>query len=76
MRIGARTVPVKDRYRDKGREKDMNSRRGETKKNAANKGALRRVEQKTGKTENRRLTANNQNLGGFSDGVYGTLPSP
>ncbi|WP_167731898.1 hypothetical protein [Kerstersia gyiorum] len=43
VRIGAASVPVKDRYRNKYREKGMNSRRGKRNKNAASEGALRRI---------------------------------
>ncbi len=44
MRISAGSVPVKDRYREKGRVIGKNSRCIEPKKNAASEGALRRVE--------------------------------
>jgi hypothetical protein len=37
-------MPVKDRYRDKGRAKRKSWRGGETKQNAASGSALRRVE--------------------------------
>jgi hypothetical protein len=46
IRIGAASVPVKDRLGLKGRAKRMNERGGETKKNAASAGALRRVGQR------------------------------
>jgi len=42
-------VPVKDRYRDKDREKGMNARNGESRKNAASESALRRVERENKK---------------------------
>jgi hypothetical protein len=44
VRIGAGSVPVKDRYWQKSREKRQNSCGVEPKKNAASDGALRRVE--------------------------------
>lgn len=44
VRIGAGSVPVKDRYQQKGREKRQNECDGEPKKNAASVGALRRIE--------------------------------
>ncbi|MCR4158384.1 hypothetical protein [Kerstersia gyiorum] len=43
VRIGAGSVPVKDRYREKSREKGMNSYKGKRNKNAASEGALRRI---------------------------------
>jgi len=46
VRIGAGSVPVKDRFEQKGRAKRQNSRGVEPKKNAASDSALRRVEQK------------------------------
>ena len=46
VRIGAGPVPVKDRFRQKGRAKRQNECDGEPKKNAASAGALRRVEKK------------------------------
>lgn len=46
VRIGAGSVPVKDRFQQKGRAKRQNECDGEPKKNAASEGALRRVEQK------------------------------
>jgi len=46
VRIGAGSVPVKDRFQQKGRAKRQNSRGVESKKNAASDSALRRVEQK------------------------------
>jgi hypothetical protein len=48
VRISAGSVPVKDRYRKKGRAKSKISRWGEDEKKAANDGALRRVEQESG----------------------------
>ena len=47
VRIGAGSVPVKDRFQQKGRAKRQNSCCVKQKKNAASDGALRRVEQKT-----------------------------
>ncbi|NNJ17826.1 hypothetical protein CSV86_022915 [Pseudomonas putida CSV86] len=44
VRIGAGSVPVKDRYRQQGDAKSMVSCRGETSKNAAGVSARRRVE--------------------------------
>lgn len=73
MRIGAGPVPVKDRYRDEADEKSINSCQGEHDENAASVGALRRVgKEKQDLSEN----ADDQNFGGVSDGVYGTVPSP
>jgi len=46
IRIGGETKPVKDRYRDKDALKSINSCSGKTNKNAASKGALRRIEEK------------------------------
>ncbi len=46
VRIGAGSVPVKDRLEQKGRGKRKNECGGEPKKNAARAGALRRVEKK------------------------------
>lgn len=46
VRIGAGSVPVKDRFQQKGRAKRQSSRGVEQKKNAASAGAFRRVEQK------------------------------
>jgi len=43
MSIGARSVPVKDRYQDNADEKSINSWRGAHEENAAGSGALRRV---------------------------------
>lgn len=66
VRIGAGSVPVKDRYRQQGDAKSMVSCRGETSKNAAGVGALRRVEKEN---QDKRQAANGQNFGGVSDGV-------
>ena len=46
VRFGAGSVPVKDRFEQKGRAKRKNECSVEPKKNAASAGALRRVEQK------------------------------
>ncbi len=73
VRIGAGSVPVKDRFQQKGRAKRQNECDGEPKKNAASAGALRRIEQKIKAI---RRTANDQNLGGSFGGVYGVSPSP
>jgi hypothetical protein len=43
VRIGAGSVPVKDRFKQKGRAKRQNGCSGEPKKNAASESALRRV---------------------------------
>ena len=66
VRIGAGSVPVKDRLEQKGRGKRKNECGGEPKKNAASAGALRRVEKKV--KANRRA-ANNQNFGDSFGGV-------
>jgi hypothetical protein len=66
VRIGAGSVPVKDRFQQKGRAKRQSSRNVESKKNAASEGALRRVEQKI---KAMRRAANNQNLGDSFGGV-------
>lgn len=66
VRIGAESVPVKDRYREKGRENGMNSRRRKRNKNAASEGALRRNRQEI---QDMRQTTNDQNFGGVSGGV-------
>jgi hypothetical protein len=66
VRIGAGSVPVKDRFKQKSRGKRKNERGGEPKKNAASAGALRRVEQKS---KAMRRTANNQNFGDSFGGV-------
>ncbi|MCL6379390.1 hypothetical protein EXT57_18770 [Pectobacterium brasiliense] len=66
VRIGAGSVPVKDRYRQQGDAKSMVSCRDETSKNASGVGALRRDEKEK---QDSRQTANNQNFGGVSDGV-------
>lgn len=66
VRIGAGSVPVKDRYREKGREKGMNSYRGKRNQNAASEGAFRRNRQEI---QDVRQTTNDQNFGGVSDGV-------
>jgi hypothetical protein len=66
VRIGAGSVPVKDRFKQKGRAKRQNECSGEPKKNAASEGALRRVEQKM---KARRRAANGQNLGDSFGGV-------
>jgi len=44
VRIGAGSVLVKDRFKQKGRAKRQNECSGRPKKNAASEGALRRVE--------------------------------
>ena len=46
VRIGAGSVPVKDRFEQKGRAKRKNECSVEPKKNAASDSALRRAEQK------------------------------
>jgi|GWRWMinimDraft_11_1066019.scaffolds.fasta_scaffold01187_2 hypothetical protein len=66
VRIGAGSVPVKDRFQKKGRAKRQNECDGEPKKNAASASALRRVEKKV--KANRRA-ANNQNFGDSFGGV-------
>ena len=55
VRIGAGSVPVKDRLQKNGRAKRQNDCDSAPKKNAASAGALRRVEQKNeGKAASRR----------------------
>ncbi|WP_139153998.1 MULTISPECIES: hypothetical protein [Pseudomonadota] len=66
VRIGAGSVPVKDRYRQQGDVKSMVSCRDEISKNAAGLSALRRVEKEN---QDMRQTANGQSFGGVSDGV-------
>jgi hypothetical protein len=44
VRIGAGSVPVKDRFEQKSRAKRQNERSGKPKKSAASDSALRRVE--------------------------------
>ena len=66
VRIGAGSVPVKDRYRQQGDVKSMVSYGDETSKNAAGLSALRRVEKEN---QDMRQTAKGQNFGGVSDGV-------
>ncbi len=66
VRIGAGSVPVKDRFEQKSRAKRQNKCDDEPKKNAASEGALRRVEQKR---EWMRRATNNQNLGDSFGGV-------
>lgn len=66
VRIGAGSVPVKDRYRQQDDAKSMVSCRDKTSKNAAGLSALRRVEKEN---QDMRQTANGQNFGGVSDGV-------
>src|SRR5690606_17268853 len=46
VRFGAGSVPVKDRFKQKGRAKRQNECDGDSNKNAASAGALRRVERK------------------------------
>ena len=60
------SVPVKDRYRDKGREENKNSRRSEGRKKAASAGALRRVEKEI---RDSLQTADDQNFGDSLGGV-------
>lgn len=67
VRIGAGSVPVKDRLEQKGRGKRKNECGGEPKKNAASAGALRRVEKK--KVEANRRATNSQNFGDSFGGV-------
>lgn len=55
VRISAGSVPVKDRYRKKGREKSKISRGSADGKNAASDGALRRIEQESGRFVAKRL---------------------
>ncbi|HAS1000513.1 TPA: hypothetical protein I3768_000446 [Enterobacter cloacae] len=66
VRIGAGSVPVKDRYRQQGDAKSMVSCSNEPSKNAAGVSALRRVEKEN---EDVRQAANGQNFGAVSDGV-------
>lgn len=66
VRIGAGSVPVKDRYRQQGDAKSMVSCRKETSKNAAGVSALRRVEKEK---QELRQAANSQKLGGVSGDV-------
>ncbi|HAT1587277.1 TPA: hypothetical protein I8Y00_003656 [Citrobacter farmeri] len=66
VRIGAGSVPVKDRYRQQGDAENIASCRDEANKNAAGASALRRVEKENA---DMRQTANDQNFGGVSDGV-------
>ncbi|QHS10737.1 hypothetical protein [Sinimarinibacterium sp. NLF-5-8] len=66
VRIGAGSVPVKDRFKQKGRAKGQNSCGVESKKNAASDGALRRVEQKM---KAMRRAANGQNFDDSFGGV-------
>jgi hypothetical protein len=66
VRIGADSVPVKDRYRQQGDAKSMVSCREETSQNAAGVGALRRVEKEN---QDVQQAANGQNFGGVSGGV-------
>ena len=66
VRIGAGSVPVKDRYRQQGDAKSMVSCKDETRKNTAGVSALRRVGKEN---QDMRQTANGQNFGGVSDGV-------
>ncbi len=47
VRIGAGSVPVKDRYQNEDDAKSIDSGKDEDSKNAGNKGALRRGKQKT-----------------------------
>ncbi|MFD2447807.1 hypothetical protein ACFSQE_04630 [Vogesella fluminis] len=65
VRIGAESVPVKDRFQQKSRAKRQNECGGESKKSAASDSALRRVEKK----KVTRRAANNQNLGDSFGGV-------
>lgn len=73
VRFGVESVPVKDLVEQKSREKRKNECSGESKKNAAGEGALRRAEQKN---EGDAVNRNDQNLGGSFGGVYGVSPSP
>jgi hypothetical protein len=66
VRIGAGSMPVKDRYRQQGDAKSIVSCSNEPSKNAAGVSALRRVEKEN---QDMRQTADAQNFGGFSDGV-------
>ncbi|EKN5158631.1 hypothetical protein DVP88_15350 [Yersinia enterocolitica] len=66
VRIGAGSVPVKDRYRQQGDAKNIAPCRDEANKNAAGVSALRRVEKEN---KDMRQAANGQNFGGVSDGV-------
>ncbi|WP_194524056.1 hypothetical protein [Klebsiella pneumoniae] len=66
VRIGAGSVPVKDRYRQQDDAKSMVSCRDEASKNAAGVSALRRVEKEN---QDMQKTADGQNFGGVSGGV-------
>lgn len=73
VRIGVSSVLVKDRYRNEC-DAESNVSDGEAhSKNVASESALRRINRKSNDAW---IFASNQNLGGLSGGVYGTLPSP
>lgn len=73
VRIGAGSVPVKDRFQQKGRAKDRMSA-------TANQRITPQAQAHCGVSSRKmkvmRRAADNQNLGGSFGGVYGVSPSP